>query len=172
MSRQNKVNPGQYTQRGRLTQDDAAREMARQRSIGSQHTWQPVKKNMLPRFASTDEDADRGAETSEGTQSLETGLREKAKPTAGMARKTGAKDAALAKAKQPKTASTGTVKKTSDVGRVPRSGPGATSKAKTARAAKPAAKTVPTRIMRNAVLARNVGGPALKPLRAAKRRRS
>ena len=31
MSRQNKVNPGQYTQRGRLTPDDAAREMMRQR---------------------------------------------------------------------------------------------------------------------------------------------
>lgn len=31
MSRENKVNPGQYTQRGRLTPDDAAREMAKQR---------------------------------------------------------------------------------------------------------------------------------------------
>ena len=31
MSRQNKVNPGMYTQRGRLTQDDAAREMKKQR---------------------------------------------------------------------------------------------------------------------------------------------
>ena len=29
MSSQNKVNPGMYTQRGRLTQDDAAREIAR-----------------------------------------------------------------------------------------------------------------------------------------------
>lgn len=41
MSRQNKVNPGQYTQRGRLTQDDAAREMMRQRtSIASQNQEQ------------------------------------------------------------------------------------------------------------------------------------
>ncbi|MDO8679593.1 MAG: hypothetical protein Q7R30_13640 [Acidobacteriota bacterium] len=31
MSRENKVNPSQYTQRGRLTPDDAAREMAKQR---------------------------------------------------------------------------------------------------------------------------------------------
>jgi hypothetical protein len=31
MSKENKVNPGQYTQRGRLTPDDAAREMAKQR---------------------------------------------------------------------------------------------------------------------------------------------
>ena len=38
MSKQNKVNPGMYTQRGRLTQDDAARELRKQRQIGSQHT--------------------------------------------------------------------------------------------------------------------------------------
>lgn len=35
MSRVNKVNPGKYTQRGRLTQDDAAREMAKQREAAS-----------------------------------------------------------------------------------------------------------------------------------------
>ena len=51
MSRQNKVNPGMYTQRGRLTQDDAAREIARQRAIGSQHTWQPVQRDRMPKFA-------------------------------------------------------------------------------------------------------------------------
>jgi hypothetical protein len=31
MSRENRINPGQYTQRGRLTPDDSAREMAKQR---------------------------------------------------------------------------------------------------------------------------------------------
>ena len=31
MSKQNKVNPGNYTQAGRLSQDDAAREMKKQR---------------------------------------------------------------------------------------------------------------------------------------------
>ena len=31
MSKENKVNPSQYTQRGRLTPDDAAREMSKQR---------------------------------------------------------------------------------------------------------------------------------------------
>ena len=160
MSRQNKVNPGQYTQRGRLTQDDAAREIARQRSIGSQHTWQPVRKNMTPRFASKDEDADRGAETSEDTESLAPRpSREKARPAAGMSGNSGAKTAALAKAKQSRTAKTSTVKKT-------------TGKAKTGTAAKPAAKTTPTRTVRRAVLARNAGGPALKPRRAAKRRKS
>jgi hypothetical protein len=42
MSRQNKVNPGMYTQRGRLTPDDAARELRKQGAIRSAHTWQPV----------------------------------------------------------------------------------------------------------------------------------
>jgi hypothetical protein len=35
MSKHNKVNPGQYTQAGRLTPDDAAREMVKQREAGS-----------------------------------------------------------------------------------------------------------------------------------------
>jgi hypothetical protein len=35
MSRENRVNPGTYTQAGRLTPDDAAREMAKQRQSAS-----------------------------------------------------------------------------------------------------------------------------------------
>jgi hypothetical protein len=35
MSKQNKVNPGQYTQAGRLTQDEAASEMKKQREAAS-----------------------------------------------------------------------------------------------------------------------------------------
>ena len=35
MSRENKVNPGIYTQRGRLTQDDSARELREQSAIGA-----------------------------------------------------------------------------------------------------------------------------------------
>ena len=42
MSRENRVNPGMYTQRGRLTQDDAARELRKQSAFGSTHAWQPV----------------------------------------------------------------------------------------------------------------------------------
>jgi hypothetical protein len=168
MSRQNKVNPAHYTQRGRLTQDDAARELARQRSIGSQHTWQPVKKDNLPRLASNQEDADRDAEQSEGTESLEAEpSRGKARSTARMARKSGGQTAILAKAKPSRSAKTSTVKKTSDVGRVPRSGPGAISKAKTGTAA----KATVTKTTRKAVLARSVGGPALKPVRTPKRRK-
>lgn len=35
MSKQNKVNPGTYTQAGRLTPDDAARELKKQREAAS-----------------------------------------------------------------------------------------------------------------------------------------
>ena len=35
MSKQNKVNPGTYTQAGRLSADDTAREMKKQRDLGS-----------------------------------------------------------------------------------------------------------------------------------------
>lgn len=58
MSRQNKVNPGMYTQRGRLTQDDAAREIAKQRSVGSEHTWQPVQRDAEPRLTPDPESAE------------------------------------------------------------------------------------------------------------------
>ena len=51
MSRQNKVNPGTYTQRGRLSQDDAARELRKQSAIGSPHTWQPVNTKARPWLA-------------------------------------------------------------------------------------------------------------------------
>ena len=51
MSRQNKVNPGMYTQRGRLSQDDAARELRKQSVMASPHTWQPVHTQMRQRLA-------------------------------------------------------------------------------------------------------------------------
>ena len=63
MSRQNKVNPGMYTQRGRLTQDDAARELAKQRNVGSPHTWQPVQRDKMP--AMIEEPAQNGVEDDE-----------------------------------------------------------------------------------------------------------
>jgi len=55
MSRQNKVNPGMYTQRGRLTQDDAARELVKQRAIGSQQTWQAVQRDTMPNLTAEPE---------------------------------------------------------------------------------------------------------------------
>jgi hypothetical protein len=66
MSRQNKVNPGMYTQRGRLTQDDAARELRKQSAFASPHTWQPVNRRLRAAPAG---DAARGAE---GTADAET----------------------------------------------------------------------------------------------------
>ena len=72
MSRQNKVNPGMYTQRGRLTQDDAARELAKQRSIGSEHTWQPVKRDAQPRLESKTEGDDDTAVDEAGETAEET----------------------------------------------------------------------------------------------------
>jgi hypothetical protein len=54
-----------YTQRGRLAQDDAAREIAKQRSLGSAHTWQPMQRNqeppLTPGFDGNEEDAGRAA---------------------------------------------------------------------------------------------------------------
>ena len=48
MSRENKVNPGKYTQRGRLSPDDAAREMAKQRASTTEQPSGAEQKN-LPR---------------------------------------------------------------------------------------------------------------------------
>ena len=61
MSRQNKVNPGTYTQRGRLTQDDAARELRKQSAIASLHTSQPVHTKTRPRLAPARTTATKGA---------------------------------------------------------------------------------------------------------------
>ena len=116
MSKQNKIHPAHYTQRGRLTPDDAAREAARQRSIGVPARWQMLEEDALP----------------------------------------GSKARAQAKADVSRTANARAMKKTVD-------------QAKTARITKPAAPTTATGNKRKAVLARNVGGPALKPLRPAKR---
>ena len=102
MSRQNKVNPGMYTQRGRLTQDDAARELRKQASIGSQSTWQPVQKDARPRPTSNGEDANRGAKmTSQDNETLEaTPVKAKAKATKP---KAATKTSAIAKTGKTKT---------------------------------------------------------------------
>jgi hypothetical protein len=68
MSRQNKVNPGMYTQRGRLTQDDAAREISKQRVLGSEHTWQPGLRDAEPRLTSEDTDGDVAIATQEAAE--------------------------------------------------------------------------------------------------------
>ena len=157
MSRQNKVNPGMYTQRGRLTQDDAARELKRQRSIGSPHTWQPVQRDAMPRLAPNGE-ASRSTETSEDEEiDANDTAPMKAKPAkAKAARKTAAKAKTAKPAAKAKTAKAGAARR-------------ATGKAQTRKSAKPAAKAAKRATTRQAVLARNVGGGAPKPRAAAKR---
>ena len=129
MSRQNKVNPGMYTQRGRLTQDDAAREIAKQRSLGSEHTWQPVQRDAEPRLTSEDADGDatiaapdETAEKNPARATMET------KPASKMAARKTAKVSARTMARKKKTA-TATVR----------------AKAKSARTAKAKAKSAKRR---------------------------
>jgi hypothetical protein len=99
MSRQNKVNPGMYTQRGRLTQDDAAREIAKQRSVGSEHTWQPVQRDQEPRLTSDSEgDEEDAGITAPDETPKKTPARVTAKPHS--APKTAARKTAKAPAKK------------------------------------------------------------------------
>ena len=44
MSKQNKVNPGTYTQAGRLSPDDTAREAKKQRELVADSQTQPPKR--------------------------------------------------------------------------------------------------------------------------------
>ena len=161
MSRQNKVNPGMYTQRGRLTPDDAARELQKMRQVGSQHTWQPTKKDALPRRESKDP-AD-GTDTTEDNGSMqETSTSAKTRAASRATARNMAPVKAKpnsTKTKSAKAAKTGTAKK-------------ATAKAKTGQAAKTAAKRTGSAPKRKAVLARNVGGGGATPRPDAKRRKS
>jgi hypothetical protein len=150
MSRQNKVNPGMYTQRGRLTQDDAARELKRQREVGSQHTWQPVQKDQMPRppVGLGDAAADRDEETSEDNQ------RADSRPAVIAAR----------------PASPGRKKRT--VKAAPVKAKATAAKRQTGKDKKAAAKRSALEPKRKAVLARRGVGGTTKPRPAAKRRKS
>ena len=107
MSRQNKVNPGMYTQRGRLSQDDVAREIAKQRSAGSEHTWQPVQRDQEPRLTSESEgdedDADIAAPDESAEKTLAPVIAKPASAKKTVARKTAkasARNKVRAKAKK------------------------------------------------------------------------
>ena len=69
MSRQNKVNPGMYTQRGRLTQDDAARELKRQRVGWLRAHLAAVEEGSLPAAGLEESRCSAGAETSGDNES-------------------------------------------------------------------------------------------------------
>ena len=162
MSRQNKVNPGTYTQRGRLSQDDAARELRKQSAIGSPHTWQPVNTKARPwltaaggaaRETERSADNDTTAEASPQIESRPASRVTKTTPT------TSAPTVAKANAAKAKTARTRKSKRT-------------TGKAKTGKTKTTAMKRTTTKPTRKAVRARNVGrgGAASRP--ATKRQRS
>ena len=105
MSRQNKVNPGMYTQRGRLAQDDAAREISKQRVLGSEHTWQPVRRDAEPRLPSDDTDGDAAIAVPEKTAEKNPArATAKVKPASKMAARKTAKAPARTTARKKKTA--------------------------------------------------------------------
>ena len=131
MSRQNKVNPGMYTQRGRLSQDDIARELARQRAaVEPPHGWKPEQNNP---FQAPPEPKEDDAESGEQAAAPEPAKTAKKKPVRVKAKAARpalkAKTAArTVKAKRPKAAKTVKPKRSRTV------------KAKTVRRAKPATR--------------------------------
>ena len=132
MSRQNKVNPGMYTQRGRLAQDDVARELKRQRVVGSPHTWQPVQRDRQPALTVEPDRADANEEAADAPTPV---AKAPARPKAARAAKPTAAKAAK-KAKRPAApGSRRTVKTTARTA-------GGAKKAKAKTAAKPKAKRV------------------------------
>ena len=163
MSRQNKVNPGMYTQRGRLTQDDAARELRKQNALGSAHTWQPVKKNAMPRPPRPG-DASRGTETAaDDAGQEETSPTVETRPASRVTKKKTATKAAPAKLS--KTVKSNTATKAAGKAK-------AAKAVKAAKAAKPAAKRAVTKTAQRAATARNVRGAGPKSRSTAKRRTS
>jgi hypothetical protein len=155
MSRPNKVNPGTYTQRGRLTQDDAARELRKQNALGSPDTWQPVKKNAMPRPARPGDAGRPGTESAaDDAGQEETSPTVETRPASRVTKKKTATKAAPAKPSKTVTSNT------------------ATAAAGKAKAAKPATKRAVTKTAQKAVMARNVGGAGPKSRSATKRRTS
>ena len=161
MSRRNKVNPGTYTQRGRLTQDDAARELRKQNVIGSPHTWQPVNRQTRERLAPAGATA-RGTEKSSDNET--TGAdspRVRKRPASRVTKNMTAGKAAPSNARgtaKGKTARTRTSKRT-------------TRTAKAGMATTRAMKRTTTKPTRKAVAAANSRGRRAAPRTTAKRRK-
>jgi hypothetical protein len=65
MSKQNKVNPGNYTQAGRLSQDDAAREVKKQRDNASPRNTEGGDFSEKPKPRVTDEDKSEDEDATE-----------------------------------------------------------------------------------------------------------
>jgi hypothetical protein len=73
MSKQNKVNPGSYTQAGRLSQDDVAREMKKQREAAApvEHYDDTPPHHPRDTRAVTDEDNHEGQERTDNDEEHE-----------------------------------------------------------------------------------------------------
>src|SRR5687767_14173387 len=167
MSRQNKVNPGMYTQRGRLTQDDAARELRKQSAIGSPHTWQPVNTKRRPPQAAVGHAAGE-TDTSGGNDKMVEPPQVEPRPASRVTRNMTAAKAAPsnAKAKAAK-AQTASIRKSKTAAGKAKTGTAKTGKAKTA-----SMKRTRTKRTRTVVLARNVGRGGAAPRPSTKRRKS
>ena len=68
MSKHNKVNPGQYTQAGRLSADDAAREYSKQSQPGIGHRDTTAAEH---RERKDDPPADKTEKTAEGSADVD-----------------------------------------------------------------------------------------------------
>jgi hypothetical protein len=163
MSRQNKVNPGMYTQRGRLTPDDAARELRKQSAIGSPQTWQPANTKTTPPPAPAGGAAADTERSADNETMVETSSQVETRPASRVATNMTATKAApsnaKAKAVKATTARTRKSKKTTD-------------HAKTRKAKTTAMKRTTTKLRRNAVLAHNVARGGAAPRPTTKRRKS
>ena len=116
MSRQNKVNPGMYTQRGRLTQDDAGRELRKQSAFGSPHTWQPVNTRRPQLAPAGDAVRDEEGAADVETTKAATSARAKARPASRVARNTKASTASASKARPKPARKTATARKSKGSG--------------------------------------------------------
>lgn len=167
MSRQNKVNPGMYTQRGRLTQDDAARELRKQSLIGSPHTWQPVNTKTMPRLTPADDAAGDTEMSADNETTVETSpqveKRRASRVTRNMTATKAAPSIAKAKAAKAKAARTRKSKRTT--------GKAKAGKAKTGKAVTTTKKRTTTKPTQKTVPARNVGGGGAAPRLTTKRRK-
>jgi len=71
MSKHNKVNPGLYTQAGRLSQDDAAREMKKQREVGSPKQTEGGQFGERVKARVTDKDNQQDDDAAEEDETIE-----------------------------------------------------------------------------------------------------
>ena len=163
MSRQNKVNPGMHTQRGRFNQDDAARELRKQSAIGCRYTWQPVNTKTMPRLAPVGGAAPDTQRSADNETMVETSPHVETRPAWRVTKnRTATKAAPLrakARAAKAKTARKRKSKRT-------------TGNTKTGKAMTTAMKQTTTKPTRKTVPARHAGRRRSAPRPTTKRQKS